>query len=465
MKMYGFDNYDESGKWTSTLTDATELERPSRGGIDLSKLPALAVSPNYPAVQLNQECVVEHDLSRDIPAAWVPNNLDLKAPKVTVDEMGSVRLTEDGELKKGTKYKVTSSLPVYDLSKMRAAAALASEAEDDVRYRLSRYLQLPKGCPDSLITIADEHVKSTDNWFVKTEKITDYLRHNFKYSYDKKHEDKEDPLLTFLSDDKTGDCKDFATALVLMSRAVGVPARLICGFSPGELNSVSGYREVKLKNWHSWVEVYIPDNGWVPFDATPNGYMPDKPRERSYDLETLQSQQNQPLEQLAQPKDEKQKEKAAVTWQQIVGGISALLVIGACLFFLIRAIIKAIKKAKENAPGNHPAQKILKKVETDLKRWKVARLPNETGQEFSKKVKLAARERTRLGENIDKNFNSSIESFMDTYEAAYYGNKELIAELESLSKSIHDTVAKTSKSSNTATVAAESAVSRKTKKS
>jgi hypothetical protein len=277
MRMYGFDKYDESGKWTSTITDATELERPSRDGIDLSKLPALSVSANFPAVQLHQECIVERDLSRDIPAAWIPNNVDIKTKSIQVDESGSLRLTNDEELKKGTKYKVTSTFPIYDLQKMRAAPMLEHDVQDDMRFKLSRYLQMPKECPDALIAQADSLTAGNFNWFVQTEKIAEYLKHNFKYSYNKHHESSSDPLNTFFSEDseKVGDCKDFATALVLMDRAVGIPARIVCGFSPGEINSVTGYHEVKLKNWHTWVEAYIPGFGWVPFDATPAGYLPD----------------------------------------------------------------------------------------------------------------------------------------------------------------------------------------------
>jgi hypothetical protein len=84
-------------------------------------------------------------------------------------------------------------------------------------------------------------------------------------------------------------------------------------------------------------------------------------------------------------------------------------------------------------------------VETALKRWKVVRAPQETGPEFGRKVKAAARERTKLGQAIDKDFNSNIESFMDKFEAAYYGNKELLEELEMLSKPIIDTVMKSGK--------------------
>ena len=342
--------------------------------------------------------------------------------------------------KRGTKYKVTSTFPIYDLPKLRSASLLASEDADNVRFKLSRYLQLPKDYPDALVTVADQVTTGNGNWFDKVERLSDYLKHNYKYSYEKKHENSDDPLIAFFSEDRSGDCKDFATSLALMARSVGVPSRLVCGFSPGELNSVTGFRDVKMKNWHSWTEVYIPDNGWIPFDATPNGYLPDKPKEKSYDLDSLQNQKNQELEQLAAPRDEKKDQKPAVTWQQIVGIISVIGVVGACLFFLIRAIIKAIKKARENAPGHHPAKKFLRKVETDLKRWKIVRMPQETGPEFGRRVKLAARERARLGGVIDKDFNSTIESFMDKYEAAYYGNKELLGELDSLSRSIHESV-------------------------
>lgn len=445
LKMNGLDKFEESGKWTSTLTEADPVDRDGRNGMELSQVKSLLVPTNFPAVLLDQDCIVVHDLGLFIPAAWIPKNLDLKSTdKVFVDEMGALRLPGTDELKAGTKYKVKTTFPVYDLGQMRTAPPLDPATQDDLRFRLSRYLQMPKELPEQLIALSDSVTAGGANWFTKAELATNYLRKTYGYSYTKNHAESSDPLFTFLYEDpaKQGDCKDFATALIMMLRAEGVPARMIRGFSPGDFNSVAGCHEIKFKNLHSWAEVYIPDHGWVPFDATPKGYLPDKPREQSFDLENLKKKKED-LEQLAPREQEKvESEGKKISWEQVCMLLSGLGVVSVCLFFLVKAILRAIKKARENASDHHAAKKFLKRVEADLKKWKVVRMPHETGVEFSRRVKLAARERARLGQSVDTDVALVVESFMDTYEAAYYGNKDRLQDLEELSKRIHQAIGK-----------------------
>jgi hypothetical protein len=57
--------------------------------------------------------------------------------------------------------------------------------------------------------------------------------------------------------------------MALMLRMVGIPARVVAGFSPGTLNRKSGEYRVRDLDAHSWVEVYFPGIGWVTFDPTP----------------------------------------------------------------------------------------------------------------------------------------------------------------------------------------------------
>jgi protein-glutamine gamma-glutamyltransferase len=54
-----------------------------------------------------------------------------------------------------------------------------------------------------------------------------------------------------------------------MLRMVGIPARVVAGFSPGSYNRDTGEYRVRDLDAHSWVEVYFPGIGWVPFDPTP----------------------------------------------------------------------------------------------------------------------------------------------------------------------------------------------------
>ncbi|MBD0289627.1 MAG: DUF3488 domain-containing protein [Thermoleophilia bacterium] len=77
------------------------------------------------------------------------------------------------------------------------------------------------------------------------------------------------PLVTFLQT-KRGYCQHFAGAMALMLRYVGVPARVAAGFTSGTYDDRSKEWSVTDHNAHTWVEVYFPRFGWIPFDPTPD---------------------------------------------------------------------------------------------------------------------------------------------------------------------------------------------------
>ncbi len=76
------------------------------------------------------------------------------------------------------------------------------------------------------------------------------------------------PLRSFLLETRTGYCQQYSGAMALMLRMVGIPARVVSGFSPGERDE-DGSFTVRDYDAHSWVEVYFTGIGWVPFDPTP----------------------------------------------------------------------------------------------------------------------------------------------------------------------------------------------------
>ena len=79
-----------------------------------------------------------------------------------------------------------------------------------------------------------------------------------------------DPLADFLFNVKSGHCEYFSTAMAVMLRTRGIPARVVNGFLPGEYNEAAGAYTVRQSDAHSWVEVYFPDSqAWVTFDPTP----------------------------------------------------------------------------------------------------------------------------------------------------------------------------------------------------
>jgi hypothetical protein len=78
-----------------------------------------------------------------------------------------------------------------------------------------------------------------------------------------------DAVDQFLFVDKRGVCEHFTSAMVVLLRAAGIPARFVVGYGSGTYNAITGYYEVHANDAHAWVEVYFPGLEWVPFDPTP----------------------------------------------------------------------------------------------------------------------------------------------------------------------------------------------------
>src|SRR5437773_1011917 len=100
--------------------------------------------------------------------------------------------------------------------------------------------------------------------------IEQHLRRSYQYSLDVGTTVSADPVDDFLFTRKTGYCEHYATAMVVLLRALGIPARLVTGFLPGLWNDFGNYYTIRQQDAHAWVEVYFPRSGWVTFDPTPS---------------------------------------------------------------------------------------------------------------------------------------------------------------------------------------------------
>jgi hypothetical protein len=99
--------------------------------------------------------------------------------------------------------------------------------------------------------------------------IQDHLSRNYRYSLDAPLAEQAQPLEEFLFERKTGYCEHYATAMVMMLRTIGIPARLVTGFLATEWNEYGNYYLVRQQDAHAWVEVHLPHSGWVMMDPTP----------------------------------------------------------------------------------------------------------------------------------------------------------------------------------------------------
>jgi transglutaminase-like putative cysteine protease len=163
-------------------------------------------------------------------------------------------------------YTVTSLVSIADKQTLRRAAATYP---DNIK---TKYLQLPSTLPQRVKNLAHQLMDNVPNAYDRAETIESFLR-SPPYSYSaqvKPTPPGKDPVDYFLFDLKQDFCEYFASAMVVMLREVGVPARLVEGFTTGTFDPASNAFVVREQDAHAWVEVYFPQYGWIEFEPTPS---------------------------------------------------------------------------------------------------------------------------------------------------------------------------------------------------
>jgi transglutaminase-like putative cysteine protease len=140
---------------------------------------------------------------------------------------------------------------------------------------LASYLQIPPDI-EGIKRLAEEVTAGAKTLTAKAEAIRGFLLKNYEYSlFTREPPEGVTPLEDFLFYTKRGYCEHFATAMVLMLRSIGIPARLVTGFLTGEKNEMGDYYLIRQSDAHSWVEAFI-DGRWLIFDPTPPVFVPHK---------------------------------------------------------------------------------------------------------------------------------------------------------------------------------------------
>ena len=134
---------------------------------------------------------------------------------------------------------------------------------------LERYLQLPGELPARVRALADQITADPGNPYERALAVQAWLQANTVYDLTVAREpDGVDAVDHFLFETQRGFCEHIASAMVVLLRAAGVPARIATGYGPGARNPLTGYHEVRWSDAHAWVEVLMPQQGWMTFDPT-----------------------------------------------------------------------------------------------------------------------------------------------------------------------------------------------------
>ncbi len=133
---------------------------------------------------------------------------------------------------------------------------------------LEGYLQLPALPPRVRALAIEKAGNGTPR--ERARRIESWLRESgeFAYSLEMPDTGDRDPLEVFLFEARSGHCEYFSTALAVMLRSIGIPARNVTGFVGGTWNSYGRYYAISQGDAHSWVEAWV-DGAWETFDPTP----------------------------------------------------------------------------------------------------------------------------------------------------------------------------------------------------
>jgi transglutaminase-like putative cysteine protease len=160
-------------------------------------------------------------------------------------------------------YEVTSWVADFTISQMRNAGT------DYPPGITTPYLQLPKALPQRVRDLAKRIVGDALTPYDMAERIQDYLRITYAYKLDVPPPPAgRDAVDYFLFEAPGGFCTYYASAMAVMLRAEGVPARVVTGFAMGEYDYTHNAYRVTQSAAHAWVEVYFPGLGWVEFEPT-----------------------------------------------------------------------------------------------------------------------------------------------------------------------------------------------------
>jgi hypothetical protein len=219
--------------------------------------------PDLPVTQVTQQVEIQELGSFWLPAATTP--VRVEAGRRVLANQTFASLTINQKLRKGFGYTVVSQVPGIE----------ADDLAGPVNYRdypeMGRYIET--GTLDREVRERADAVveaKKATTPFAKALAIQDYLRSSeFRYNLNVPALSAGgNQLRRFLTQVREGYCEQFAIAMAMMARQVGVPSRVAVGFTAGELAD-NGWVQVTTHDAHAWPELWFPDAGWVPFEPTP----------------------------------------------------------------------------------------------------------------------------------------------------------------------------------------------------
>ncbi len=266
-------NHFDGHTWTTSLNDTQPFDANTPMSVDINRNDYSQVATGITVTQ-----------PPDGPKHYIfgpaqPINFDT-ATVVYSDGMAGA-WTQQSPLAKGEHYNVVSMVPTTDsnvLSEVPLPMAQPDVWHNDANYQklAMDYMQTPQDLSPNVGSTTKLWTQGATNAYGALKLLESHLSNQsvFNYSVDNTPIPSNTDVVDWLFQTHSGYCTYYATAMSVMARQLGIPTRVVNGFSQGHFDLVHHVWSVGGQDAHSWVQAYLPSFGWISFDPTP-GFAPD----------------------------------------------------------------------------------------------------------------------------------------------------------------------------------------------
>jgi transglutaminase-like putative cysteine protease len=303
-------------------------------------------------------------------------------------------------LAEGDSYQFLSSLTEADEESLMQAGTSYPD------WVVPRYLELPDALPNRVRSLAEQLTEDFESPYEKAKAVERYLR---RIPYDEQIEGPgimQDGVDYFLFDARAGYCDYYASAMTVMLRSVGVPARYVRGYSQG-FKEEGQYRLLE-SDGHAWPEVFFPGFGWVEFEPTGGEPPLSRPRSQNPEDESAESGRDQAASGLDRERFLEEERMADAMgpltppeplslWQRV--GLWGWVVLGLVVLAIVLTVVLAAGRRRRIAGLSVP-----ERVYEDLVNWvrrllRIEPLAHQTPNEYAGAV---ARYAPKVREAVQK---------------------------------------------------------------
>ncbi|MDF2814314.1 MAG: transglutaminase protein, partial [Paenibacillus sp.] len=417
----------------SAVTPETDLQQDSR--LNISNLKTVEVTQTVTMLNKDEKYPVLFG-AFSIDKIQTINNgaITNYSPVQWAARLEELRWDEQSRQAYPEAYTIVSKVPIVVEDELRKVQLETTNRSFD------EYLYLPDTVPARVKDMALNVTQGGTSIYDKVKLLEKYLSTSFKYTNtpDLSKGKSKDFVDRFLFEIQEGYCDYYSTAMVVMSRSLGIPARWVKGYSSG-VNVLttedglgpeqipvdpngSGDYTVRNSDAHSWAEVYFAGYGWIPFEPTSGFVFPlvAPPEEPVVSTEPALPSDFTPQEVV-----ESGVSVRVIGW---ISGVTAVVILAGLLLFSTRKSWLPLIRARRFSPNLN--QRVVLEYE------RLLRFARRKG--YSRGEHETAREMTERWVHKDKWLQNDLEALLSLFEKAKYSKNSITEEeVSAVSRMVH----------------------------